>query len=210
MAEIPSSRPAAEAVSVKIDELRILRVGNNNTTILPGTTVVYTLQVQPQVATTFLYNVSFTASGLPAGATRDLLSRDPGGRRQTTNITMTVKTATTALNAPPPSPSSGCRSPWDFCFLSWERERCEGGCGRFPHSWEWRCLQRQPDSSCGTERVFGCGPFRGTKSSLPHHRYGHRRNSSAHSRRCPCDPVCGVGCAVWEQVWVDSYLCLWQ
>ena len=60
----------SNAVSVKIDELRILRVGNNNTTILPGTTVVYTLQVQPQVATAFLYNVSFSASGLPAGEPR--------------------------------------------------------------------------------------------------------------------------------------------
>ena len=59
----------SNAVSVKIDELRLLRVGNNNTTILPGTTVVYTIQVQPQVATAFLYNVSLAASGLPAGAT---------------------------------------------------------------------------------------------------------------------------------------------
>ena len=53
----------------------MLRVGNNNTTILPGTTVVYTIQVQPQVATTFLYNVSFSASGLPAGRPRPSLLR---------------------------------------------------------------------------------------------------------------------------------------
>jgi hypothetical protein len=94
----------SNAVSVQIDELRILRVGNNNTTILPGTTVVYTIQVQPQVATTFLYSVGFTASGLPAGATATFspATLAPGGAM--TNITMTVKTVTTASNTPPPSP----------------------------------------------------------------------------------------------------------
>jgi hypothetical protein len=95
---------SSNAVSVTIDELRILRVGNNNTSILPGATVVYTLQVQPQVATTFLYNVSFTASGLPAGATATFSAATLPAGGNTTNITMTVTTATAALNAPPPSP----------------------------------------------------------------------------------------------------------
>jgi hypothetical protein len=94
----------ASTVPVQIDELRILRVGNNNTNILPGTTVVYTIQVEPQVATTFLYNVNFAASGLPAGATATFNppTLQAGGKIQ--NITMTVKTATTALNTPPASP----------------------------------------------------------------------------------------------------------
>jgi hypothetical protein len=91
----------SNAVSVKIDELRLLRVGNNNTTILPGTTVVYTIQVQPQVATTFLYNVSFAASGLPAGATATFSPATLPAGGQQTNITMTVMTAGTAMNTPP-------------------------------------------------------------------------------------------------------------
>jgi Bacterial Ig-like domain (group 3)/FG-GAP-like repeat/FG-GAP repeat len=95
---------ASNAVTVTIDELRITRLGNNNTTILPGTTVVYTLQVEPQVATTFLYNVSFTASGLPAGASATFSPATLEAGSKTTNITMTVTTATTAMNAPPPSP----------------------------------------------------------------------------------------------------------
>ena len=97
----PSS---SNAVSVKIDELRLLRVGNNNTTILPGTTVVYTIEVQPQVATTFLYNVSFAATGLPAGATATFTPATLAAGASMTNITMTVKTAGTATNEPPPSP----------------------------------------------------------------------------------------------------------
>jgi hypothetical protein len=92
---------SSNAVSVTIDELRILRVGNNNPDILPGTTVVYTLQVEPQVATTFLYTVSFTASGLPAGATATFSPATLPAGGKTTNITMTVATAMTALNASP-------------------------------------------------------------------------------------------------------------
>jgi hypothetical protein len=94
----------ANTVPVQIDELRILRVGNNNTNILPGTTVVYTIQVEPQVATTFLYNVNFAASGLPAGAnaTFDPAPLPAGGKIQ--NIKMTVTTASTASSTPPSSP----------------------------------------------------------------------------------------------------------
>jgi hypothetical protein len=91
----------SNAVSVTIDELRILRVGNNNTTILPGATVVYTLQVEPQVATTFLYTVSFAASGLPAGATATFSPATLPAGGKTTNITMTVATTGIALNALP-------------------------------------------------------------------------------------------------------------
>jgi hypothetical protein len=95
---------SSNAVSVTIDELRITRVGKNNTTILPGTTVAYLLQVQPQVATTFLYSVSFSATGLPAGATATFSPATLAAGGPTTNITVTVKTATTAWNQPPPSP----------------------------------------------------------------------------------------------------------
>lgn len=91
-------------ILVTIDDLLINRVGNNNTTILPGTTVLYTLQVAPAVANTFLYTVSFAASGLPAGASATFspATLPPGGK--TTNITMTVTTSATALNTLPPSP----------------------------------------------------------------------------------------------------------
>ena len=130
---------SSNAVSVTIDELRILRIGNNNSTILPGTTVVYTLQVEPQVATTFLYNVSFTASGLPAGAAATFSPASLASGTNTTNLAMTVVTAGTALNG---LPFRGCRSPWDFCFPSSLHEECESGCGRFTNFSQWRCLRR--------------------------------------------------------------------
>jgi hypothetical protein len=88
-------------VTVTIDDLLINRVGNNNTTILPGTTVVYTLQVAPAVASTFLYTVNFSASGLPAGATATFSPATLAAGSKTAKITMTVMTSATALNAPP-------------------------------------------------------------------------------------------------------------
>jgi hypothetical protein len=91
-------------ITEQIDELMISRVGNNNTTILPGTTVVYTLQVTPQVATKFLYTVSFSAGGLPAGASASFSPPTLAAGSTTAKITMTVTTATTSLNAPPASP----------------------------------------------------------------------------------------------------------
>jgi hypothetical protein len=91
-------------ITEQIDELMISRVGNNNTTILPGTTVVYTLQLAPQVATKFLYTVSFSAGGLPAGASASFSPPTLAAGSPTAKITMTVTTATTSLNAPPASP----------------------------------------------------------------------------------------------------------
>jgi hypothetical protein len=95
---------SSSKTTVTIDELMISRVGNNNTTILPGTTVAYTLQVTPQVASTFLYDVSFSATGLPAGASATFSPATLQAGGKMTNITMTVVTAATASNAPPPSP----------------------------------------------------------------------------------------------------------
>jgi Bacterial Ig-like domain (group 3)/FG-GAP-like repeat len=91
-------------ITEQIDDLLINRVGNNNTTILPGTTVLYTLQVAPAVATKFLYTVSFSASGLPAGASASFSPPTLAAGSTTAKITMTVTTATTSFNAPPPSP----------------------------------------------------------------------------------------------------------
>jgi Bacterial Ig-like domain (group 3)/FG-GAP-like repeat len=98
---LPSS---SNQITEQIDELMISRVGNNNTNILPGTTVTYTLQVTPQVATKFLYSVSFTASGLPAGASASFSPPTLAAGSATAKITMTVTTATTSFNAPPASP----------------------------------------------------------------------------------------------------------
>jgi hypothetical protein len=91
-------------VSVTICDLMIARVGNNNTTILPGTTVIYTLKVTPQVVDSFLYNVSFAASGLPDGATATFSPVTLAAGGTTTNITMTVETVKSASTTLPASP----------------------------------------------------------------------------------------------------------
>jgi hypothetical protein len=84
-----------------ISDLQVTRVGKNNTTILPGTTVVYTLQVAPVVASTFLYNVAFSTTGLPAGAAATFSPATLAAGASSTTVTMTVTTAATAMNEPP-------------------------------------------------------------------------------------------------------------
>ena len=88
-------------VTIAICDLMIARVGHNNTTILPGTTVNYSLEVTPQVVNTFLYTVSFTATGLPAGATATFSPATLAAGAATSKITMTVETVKTAANVPP-------------------------------------------------------------------------------------------------------------
>jgi len=59
--------------------------------------------VTPQVATTFLYTVSFSAGGLPAGASASFSPPTLAAGSTTAKINMTVTTAA-AFNVPPPSP----------------------------------------------------------------------------------------------------------
>ena len=92
------------AITVTISDLLIARKGNNNTTILPGTTVVYTMQVTPQVISTFLYDVSFTATGLPSGANATFSPVTLAAGSSAAVVTMTVTTSKLALNEPPPGP----------------------------------------------------------------------------------------------------------
>jgi hypothetical protein len=94
----------AGPITVTISDLQIARKGNGNTTILPGTTVVYTLQVTPEVINTFLYNVTFTTTGLPQGANATFSPVSLAGGSGAATVTMTVTTAKTALNEPPPGP----------------------------------------------------------------------------------------------------------
>jgi hypothetical protein len=95
---------SSSQITVTIDDLLINRVGNNTTTILPGTTVAYTIQVAPAVASTFLYTVSFAASGLPAGASATFSPATLQAGGKTTNITMTVTTSGAALKTSQPLP----------------------------------------------------------------------------------------------------------
>jgi hypothetical protein len=94
----------AGPITITISDLQIARKGNGNTTILPGTTVIYTMQVTPQVINTFLYDVTFTTTGLPEGANATFSPVSLAGGSGAATVTMTVTTAKTALNEPPPGP----------------------------------------------------------------------------------------------------------
>jgi hypothetical protein len=98
------SSSTAGPITVTISDLQIARKGDNNTTVVPGTTVMYTLQVTPQVINTFLYNVTFTTTGLPAGAAASFSPVTLASGGSAAVVTMTVTTAKNALNEPPPGP----------------------------------------------------------------------------------------------------------
>jgi hypothetical protein len=61
--------------------------------VVPGTAVTYSLQAAPQVASAFLYNASFTASGLPVGATATFSPTAISAGASTTKFTVTINTA---------------------------------------------------------------------------------------------------------------------
>ena len=67
-----SFQPAASsgaAISITVADLDLALGGDNNQTVLPGASVTYNFPLSPLVTTTFLYDVTLTASGLPPGAT---------------------------------------------------------------------------------------------------------------------------------------------
>ncbi len=92
------------ALSITLSDLQVTRSGSGTPIVVPGTTVMYTLKVAPLVAGTFLYNVTLSASGLPSGATATFSPATLSAGGGPTTVTLTVVTANTALNEPPPSP----------------------------------------------------------------------------------------------------------
>jgi hypothetical protein len=92
----------SNVVSVTISDLQVTRLDKISPIVLPGTTVTYSLQVAPQVASTFLYSVALSTSGLPAGATATISPASVAAGGGTTKFTLTIKTAgATASNSPP-------------------------------------------------------------------------------------------------------------
>ena len=194
----------ANTVPVQIDELRILRVGNNNTNILPGTTVVYTIQVEPQVATTFLYNVNFAASGLPAGATATFDPATLGGRRQNPKHQDDGdhrKYCVEHTTGAPVPPRAAC--PGTSASPHWSTQRAQAVAEDSPIPGSRAAGRDKPDCGRRVERVLRCGALRRAESSLHHHGDRYRRNSTAHSDGAPCDLLNGVRGAVSEKVCID-------
>jgi len=121
-------------------------------TFCPATTVVYTIQVEPQVATTFLYNVNFAASDCPREQPPRSI-RTPGGRRKITNIQDDGENRTTALSTPPASPFNRVPLALGLLLPLIGVRSVRRQCGNFPFSWVWRCCSAEPD---GGRRADGC------------------------------------------------------
>jgi len=92
------------ALSITISDIQVTRSGSTTPIVVPGTTVTYTLKVSPLVASTFLYNVTLSASGLPPGAVATFSPATLAAGGGPTTVTLTVVTANIGLNEPPPLP----------------------------------------------------------------------------------------------------------
>jgi Bacterial Ig-like domain (group 3)/FG-GAP-like repeat len=91
----------SNAVSVQVDDLAVTRLDKISPIVVPGTAVTYSLQAAPQVASSFLYNATFTASGLPVGATATFSPATISAGASTTKFMVTINTsATTAASQP--------------------------------------------------------------------------------------------------------------
>jgi hypothetical protein len=76
-------------------------------TVSPGGTATYTFSVSPTGGTTFLDPVSFTVSGLPAGATATFTPQTIPAGSGTTPVTLTIQTSSQNAAVAPPGPVGG-------------------------------------------------------------------------------------------------------
>jgi hypothetical protein len=97
-------KSSSSPLDLPISDLQVTYTSKGDTTVLPGTKLVYTVQVAPVVASSFLYNVTLSTSGLPPGAVATFSPATLAAGSSTATVTMTVQTAKSALNEPPPSP----------------------------------------------------------------------------------------------------------
>ena len=97
-------KSTSNTLPLTISDLQVTYTGKGDTIVIPGTTLVYPLQVAPVVASNFLYDVTFSTSGLPPGAVATFSPAILAAGSSTATVTMTVHTALTSRNEPPASP----------------------------------------------------------------------------------------------------------
>lgn len=95
---LPSS--SAGGVAVTISDFQLKLASGGAYPVVPGAKLVYNIQVSPLVASTFLYSVSLTAGGLPAGATYSFSPMPLAAGSGAATVVLTIQTAKTVAQAP--------------------------------------------------------------------------------------------------------------
>jgi sugar lactone lactonase YvrE len=91
--------------------------GSTSQTIASGGTATYSVTVSPLSGTTFPAAVSFSASGLPAGATATFSPQTIAAGSGSTPVTLTVQLSSTAASAQPENHSGRGLAPIAFAML---------------------------------------------------------------------------------------------
>jgi hypothetical protein len=110
---LPSVSTGA-GVAITVGDLNLALGGDKNKTVVPGGAVTYNFPLSPVVTSTFIYNVTLTASGLPPGATYTFSPATIPAGSGTLPVAFTVQTAKTTAMLHRSSGSS--RGPW-FALL---------------------------------------------------------------------------------------------
>ena len=205
MAEMRRSCLAAQiTITEQIDDLLINQVGNNNTTILPGTTVLYTFQVAPASRHQVPLHREFYSqlACLPEQA-QAFLRRTWQRAARRPRSTMTVTTATTSLNASPPSPFGRLPLALGFLLPLFGSKAMRRRMRKIPPLLTVALLAMLSLAAvAGLSGCSGAGLFAARKVPYSDHGDSNGRNTSALDHGAPCD---SIG-AVWGKVCIDLWL----
>ena len=115
---LPSASTGAP-VSIAVSDLNLALGGDNNKAVVPGGAVTDNFPLSPVVTSTFIYDVTLTATGLPPGATYTFSPATIRAGSGTLPVAFTVQTAkTTAMSHRIPGLPGPRGSSWSsvYCF----------------------------------------------------------------------------------------------
>jgi Bacterial Ig-like domain (group 3) len=106
---LPSASTGAP-ISITVSDLDLALGSDNNKSVVPGGAVTYNFPLSPVVTSTFIYNVTLTATGLPPGATYTFSPATIPAGSGALPVAFTVQTARSTAMLHRAQRSS--RSPW--------------------------------------------------------------------------------------------------
>ena len=111
-----SASSSAGSVPVAALDFLLQAVGSQNQTVIPGGTASYSFQISPTYAT-YPASVTFTASGLPAGATATFSPATIAANGGMQTATITIQTAGLSRSAKNGNPFERSGEPLAVSFL---------------------------------------------------------------------------------------------
>jgi CSLREA domain-containing protein len=113
---LPSTSTSSISVVVAPLDFTITIVGPGSATVVPGSTISYTVDVKPDYGA-YAGTVNFTISGLPPGATANFSPANIAASGGAQTVTVNIQTAASAMESSPPAPTGRRLEPFAFALL---------------------------------------------------------------------------------------------